>query len=68
MTPEMVRRFWALIQEINQPDLLRQQDDDVILFLLKVCQQQHPLSNVEPSDLNQYITSRLPLIRDLALG
>lgn len=68
MTPEMVHRFWALIQEINQPDLMRQGDDAVILFLLKVCQQQKVLSNAEPSDLNRYIASRLPLIRDLALG
>lgn len=68
MTPEMVHRFWSLMSEIGRPELIAQRDDDLIPILLQACQQQHPLNCVDSRDLNRYISTRLPLIRDLVLG
>lgn len=67
MTPEMVHRFWSLMTEISHPELIDRQDDDLIPILLQACQQQHPLNCVDSRDLNRYISTRLPLIRDLVL-
>lgn len=68
MTPDMVRRFWSVVDEIAHPDMVLQTDADLTQSLLRACRQQHPLSNVDPSALNSYISPRLALIRDLVLG
>ncbi len=68
MTPDMVRRFWALVDEVGHPDLMAKADDQLVRHLLSVCQQQHPLSNVDAYALSSYISARVPLIRDVVLG
>ncbi len=67
MTPDMVRRFWTLVDEISRPDLVLQKDEALIAQIRRACQQKYPLSNVDSHDLDDYISTRLPLIRDLVL-
>jgi hypothetical protein len=67
MTPDMMRRFWALVNELSRPEVVQRQDDDLIRLLLRECQEKPPLSNVDSQALNTYISQHLPLIRDLVL-
>jgi hypothetical protein len=68
MTPDMMRRFWKVVSEIGRPELALQEDETILRVLLDACQTQHPFSSLDNSELNSYISERIPLIRDLVLG
>jgi hypothetical protein len=68
MTPDMVRRFWSVVEGILRPELVMRQNDDLTRLLLHACLQEDPLRSVDSTDLNTYISVHLPLIRDLVLG
>ncbi|MDX2271260.1 MAG: hypothetical protein NW237_04840 [Cyanobacteriota bacterium] len=68
MTPDMIRSFWSLVAELGKPELLAKRDDDLVHVILDACQQEHSLKMMDPHQLNGYISTRLPLIRDMVLG
>jgi hypothetical protein len=62
----ILRHFWSLIEEIHPTVLLEISDTELIQQLLKRLECKKILSEEEIINLNAYICSRLPLIRDLA--
>ncbi|MBE9093966.1 hypothetical protein [Tychonema sp. LEGE 07203] len=66
MTPVMLRQLWSLI-ETTQANLLVNLDDATLVqWLLKQLKANSALNGNETDLLNEYIESRLSLIRDLA--
>jgi hypothetical protein len=66
MTPFLIRQFWSLIETTQTNILLTLDDASLIQWLLHQFQSQRSLSGDETYYLNDYISSRLSLIRDLA--
>ncbi len=67
MTPTMMRQLWALIESTQVNTLLQLDDLTLVQWLLKQFTSQQVLDEHETSNLNTYINSRLPLIRDTAI-
>jgi hypothetical protein len=68
MTPTTVRRFWTLI-ESNQAEIpLTLDDQRLVEWLISEIQGGRLLNRDESAALTDYISNRLPLIRDLAMG
>ncbi|HEY9846664.1 MAG TPA: hypothetical protein V6D03_10755 [Candidatus Caenarcaniphilales bacterium] len=68
MNPFLLRQFWNLVETTQSNILLSLDDASLIQWLLHQLQQQRALNGDETSVLNDYISSRLSLIRDLAQG
>jgi hypothetical protein len=66
MTPFLIRQFWSLIETTQTNILLTLDDASLIQWLLHQFQSQRSLSGDETYYLNDYLSSRLSLIRDLA--
>jgi hypothetical protein len=66
MTPTMLRHFWDLIETTQASWLLQMDDRSLVSWLLKQLHTQHLLDRDEALMLDDYIHSRLTLIRDLA--
>ncbi|MEM9452338.1 MAG: hypothetical protein AAGA75_27980 [Cyanobacteria bacterium P01_E01_bin.6] len=61
-----IRHFWSLVEETPAQVLLRQENETLTLSLLgRLCAQRF-YSPHEIQQIDSYIRSRLPLIRDLA--
>ncbi len=67
MTPTMMRQLWALIESTQVNTLLQLDDLTLVQWLLKQFTAQQVLDEHDTSNLNTYINSRLPLIRDTAI-
>ena len=68
MSPLMLRRLWTLI-ESTQVATLRQFDDAALVqLLLNQFADQQPIDPQTNSNLDRYVQSKLPLIRDTAQG
>lgn len=66
MTPIMLRQLWSLI-ETTQANLLLALDDATLAqWLTKQFKQDRALNRDELDSLNDYISMKAPLIRDLA--
>jgi hypothetical protein len=66
MTPIMLRQLWSLI-ETTQANLLLALDDATLAqWLTKQFKQDRALNRDELDCLNDYISTKAPLIRDLA--
>lgn len=66
MSPEAVRKFWSLI-EMTQTHILLSLDNDALVgWLARQLRREDFLKRVDARDLDAYISSRLPLIRDMA--
>jgi hypothetical protein len=66
MTPAIIRLVWDSVSKA-QPNMLLNLDDDVLMSLL--VDQVKQLSNLDShqqNDLSDYISDRLPLIREMA--
>ncbi len=61
----ILRHFWSLIEEIQPTTLLEISDAELIQQLLKRLECKKILSEEEMFNVSAYISSRLPLIRDL---
>lgn len=66
MSPEAIRKFWSLIEETQTNILLTLDNDALVNWLARQLRREEFLKMVDASDLNAYISARLPLIRDLA--
>ena len=66
VTPNMMRQLWALVESTQVTTLLQFEDTDLVQFLLKRFRAQQTIDAQDVSNLDTYIQSKLPLIRDLA--
>ena len=66
MTPVMLRQLWSLIETTQATLLVNLDDATLVQWLLKQLKTNSVLNGTETDMLNDYIESRLSLIRDLA--
>lgn len=66
MNPFLLRQFWSLVETTQAQVLLTLDDASLIQELLGQLQQQRSLDSDETSVLNDYASSKLSLIRDIA--
>lgn len=66
MNPFLLRRFWALVETTQSSVLLGLDDASLIQWLLCHLQQERSLNSQETIVLNDYASSKVSLIRDLA--
>ena len=66
MTPLMLRQLWSLIETTQATLLVTLDDATLVQSLLKQLKNNSALNGNETDMLNDYIESRLSLIRDLA--
>jgi len=66
MTPIMLRQLWSLIETSQATLLVNLDDATLVQWLLKQLKMNSALNGKEADLLNEYIQSRLCLIRDLA--
>jgi hypothetical protein len=66
MTPIMLRQLWSLIETTQATLLVNLDDATLVQWLLKQLKMNSALNGKEADLLNEYIQSRLCLIRDLA--
>lgn len=66
MTPTMLRQLWSVIEATQAQMLLKLDDASLVQWLLKQLKNQRSLDNNEANILNDYIYSKLTLIRELA--
>jgi hypothetical protein len=62
-----LRQLWSLIEDTHTNILLEVNDTELIQQLLRQLENQKLLSSEESKVIHAYISSRLPLIRDLAM-
>lgn len=66
MPPEAMRKFWSLIETTQTNILLTLDNDALVGWLARQVHREGSLKIVDSRDLDAYISSRLPLIRDMA--
>jgi len=66
MTPVMLRQLWSLIETTQATLLVNLDDATLVQWLLKQLKTNSVINGNETDMLNDYIESRLSLIRDLA--
>ncbi|MGB7440211.1 MAG: hypothetical protein WA919_04025 [Coleofasciculaceae cyanobacterium] len=66
MNPTMLRQLWSLIETSQANLLLKLDDASLVQWLLKQFKQERTLNNEEMHVLNDYLNTRLSLIRELA--
>mgnify|MGYP003402801005 FL=1 len=66
MTPVMLRQLWSLIETTQATLLVTLDDATLVQWLLKQLKTNSALNGKEADLLDEYIQSRLSLIRDLA--
>jgi len=66
MTPVMLRQLWSLIETTQATLLVTLDDATLVQWLLKQLKMNSALNGKETDLLDEYIQSRLSLIRDLA--
>ncbi|MEB3882317.1 hypothetical protein [Lyngbya sp. CCY1209] len=66
MTPAMLRQLWSLVETTQPSQLVSLDDDSLVQCLLKRLKTESSINGQEVDLLNDYISSRLSLIRDLA--
>ena len=67
MTPTLLRQLWSVIEATQAQILLKLDDPSLVQWLLKQLKSERSLDNNETNILNEYLYSKLTLIRDLAL-
>lgn len=66
MTPTMLRQVWSVVETTQANILLKLDDASLVEWLLKQLKSQRSLDHHETDTLNNYLYSKLSLIRDLA--
>ncbi len=66
MTPLMLRQLWTLVETTQATILIKLDDATLVQWLLKQVEVKAPLDRDQSHVLNNYIHSKLSLIRDLA--
>ncbi|NEQ45724.1 MAG: hypothetical protein F6K00_20140 [Leptolyngbya sp. SIOISBB] len=68
MNPHLLRQFWALVEQSQGNRILSLDDHSLVSWLIDQVSGERSLDSVETANLNCYIRSRIPLIRDIAQG
>ena len=66
MTPTMLRQLWSIVENSQATTLVSLDDATLVQWLIKQLQTRIGLNCREADLMNEYILSRLSLIRDLA--
>lgn len=66
MTPFMLRQLWAAVEQTQANMLLTLDEASLRSWLLQKLSQERSLSAQETDTFNDYIHSKISLIRDLA--
>jgi hypothetical protein len=66
MSPDIIRLFWDSVNQAHPNLLLNLDDDGLMSWLIDQVQQRSSLDSHQQNDLNNYISNRLPLIREMA--
>ncbi|MBF2065218.1 MAG: hypothetical protein IGS39_12460 [Calothrix sp. C42_A2020_038] len=66
MTPNIMRKLWSVIENTHTKTLLQMDDASLVQWLVRQTKMQTSLDYNETAFLNDYVRSRLALIRDLA--
>ena len=66
MTPTIMRQLWSIVEASQTRTLLQMDDASLVQWLVKQTTKQALLNPDETDFLNDYIRTRLSLIRDLA--
>ena len=66
MSPIMLRQLWSVVENSQATTLVSLDDDTLVQWLIKQLKNRDSLNCREADLMNEYIQSRLCLIRDLA--
>ena len=66
MTPTMLRKLWSLVETTQASTLVTLDDASLVQCLVKQVKTEAGINSKEADLLNDYICSRLSLIRDMA--
>lgn len=66
MTPAMLRHLWSLIENTQTSVILAMDDNSLVQWLSYQLDGQRSLHQLETQIIDDYIRSKLSLIRDLA--
>ncbi len=66
MTPTMLRQLWSVVESSQATTLVSLDDATLVQWLIKQLKKRSTLNCREADLMNEYIFSRLSLIRDLA--
>ncbi|PZV09063.1 MAG: hypothetical protein DCF22_19160 [Leptolyngbya sp.] len=66
ITAKMMQQLWAVIESTQVNTLLQFNDSDLVKLLLNQFANHQMIDAQTANNLNTYIESRLPLIRDIA--
>lgn len=66
MSPTMLRQLWSLVETTQASLIVSLDDADLVQCLLKRLQAESNINCLDRDVVNDYISSRLSLIRDLA--
>ncbi|OIP73213.1 MAG: hypothetical protein AUK48_10430 [Oscillatoriales cyanobacterium CG2_30_44_21] len=66
MTPAIIRLFWDSVSKAHPNLLLNLDDDGLMSLLVDQVKERSNLDSHQQHDLNDYISDRLPLIREMA--
>ncbi|MBD2164218.1 hypothetical protein H6G04_07330 [Calothrix membranacea FACHB-236] len=68
ITAKMMRQLWAVIESTNVNTLLQFDDVALVQLLLQQLKAKQEVDEQADNSLDNYIKSKLPLIRDTAEG
>ncbi len=63
-----MRHVWSVIEETESKTILSLNDADLLKQLIQQLENKKQLSKEQMSVMSKYLSSRVPLIRDLALS
>ena len=66
MNPHLLRQFWTLVEQSQEHRILSLDDNSLVHWLIDQVSGERSLDSTETANLNCYIRSRIPLIRDIA--
>lgn len=68
MNPQLLRHLWSLVDRSQNSHLLALDDNSLAHWLVDQFTGQQIINQAETVQLDHYIRSKIPLIRDLAQG
>ncbi|MEB3280344.1 MAG: hypothetical protein VKK42_15635 [Lyngbya sp.] len=66
MSPTMLRQLWSLVETTQASLIVSLDDADLVQWLIKRLQTESTINYSDRDVVNDYLNSRLTLIRDLA--
>ena len=66
MSPLLLRQLWSVIDTAHSNHILSLDDQGLAAWVLEQLRHQSSLDTVELNQVNRYIQTKLPLIRDMA--